>query len=84
MTTQTNMAPFFDSDQYPLTVVGLDRLQYLIEDAANAVEEGSWTSEQTASFGTLIFSRDEYPQVAKDLIPQLRRGEVYSRALTLA
>lgn len=68
------MDPPFGEDQYPLTIEGLSRLQYPVEDAADALNNDSWTNGQTADFCTLIRSRNGYWQLSQDFIPELRLG----------
>jgi hypothetical protein len=66
--------PVFDEGQDPITMEGLSNLQFLIEDATEALQAESelWTEERVLQFSNLITRRDEYWQLAQDLIPELR------------
>jgi hypothetical protein len=65
-----------DEAKYPITVEGLSNLQYLIEDATEALQAEQWTEEQVLQFSNFITSRDEYSQLPQDLIPELRLQKV--------
>jgi hypothetical protein len=66
--------PVFDEGQDPITMEGLSNLQFLIEDATEALQAESelWTEEQVLQFSNLITRRDQCWQLAQDLIPELR------------